>query len=59
MRLISVAAIGGGSSCRVTSAVSDNAPPVIQAYYRVLTGGIENYEDGRELLPLLADDLDF
>ncbi|MBN6054142.1 nuclear transport factor 2 family protein, partial [Nonomuraea sp. RK-328] len=39
--------------------VSDDAPSVIQAYYRVLTGGIENYEDGRDLVPLLADDLDF
>ncbi|WP_188194322.1 nuclear transport factor 2 family protein [Nonomuraea sp. SYSU D8015] len=39
--------------------VGDNAPPVIQAYYQVLTSGIENYGDGRDLLPLLADDLDF
>ncbi|GAA1558297.1 hypothetical protein GCM10009678_46640 [Actinomadura kijaniata] len=39
--------------------VSDSAPPVIRDYYRVLTGGIESYADGRELLPLLADDLDF
>ncbi|MGI5171528.1 hypothetical protein ACQEU3_45010 [Spirillospora sp. CA-253888] len=39
--------------------VGDNAPPVIRAYYQVLTGGIEHYEDGRDLLPLLADDLDF
>jgi hypothetical protein len=39
--------------------VGESAPPVIQAYYRVLTGGIENYQDGRDLLPLLADDLDF
>ncbi|MFI6574225.1 hypothetical protein ACIBFB_00385 [Nocardiopsis sp. NPDC050513] len=39
--------------------VSDNAPAVIQDYYRVLTGGIDGYEDGRHLLPLLADDLDF
>ncbi|WP_049571723.1 nuclear transport factor 2 family protein [Nonomuraea sp. SBT364] len=39
--------------------VSDDAPPEIQAYYRVLTGGIETYGDGAELAPLLADDLDF
>lgn len=39
--------------------VSDSAPPVIQAYYQVLTSGIDSYEDGRDLLPLLADDLDF
>jgi hypothetical protein len=31
----------------------------LRAYYRILTGGIENYEDGRELEPLLADDLEF
>ncbi|MFC6879444.1 MULTISPECIES: nuclear transport factor 2 family protein [Actinomadura] len=39
--------------------VSDTAPSLLRAYYRVLTGGIENYEDGRELAPLLADDLEF
>ncbi|MGV9776482.1 nuclear transport factor 2 family protein [Streptosporangium sp. NPDC003464] len=39
--------------------VSDDAPSVVRAYYRVLTGGIENYGDGQELVPLLADDLDF
>jgi SnoaL-like domain len=39
--------------------VSDNAPAALQAYYRVLTGGADNYGDGRELVPLLADDLDF
>ncbi|WP_067478975.1 nuclear transport factor 2 family protein [Actinomadura hibisca] len=39
--------------------VSEAAPSVIQAYYRILTGGAENYGDGHELAPLLADDLDF
>jgi hypothetical protein len=39
--------------------VSDNAPSVIRTYYRILTGGIDNYGDGQELVPLLADDLDF
>ncbi|MFI6518210.1 nuclear transport factor 2 family protein [Spirillospora sp. NPDC050679] len=39
--------------------VGDAAPPVIRTYYQVLTSGIENYQDGRDLLPLLADDLDF
>lgn len=39
--------------------VSDNAPPVLRTYYRVLTGGIENYGDGQELAPLLAENLDF
>lgn len=39
--------------------VSDRAPSAIRAYYRVLAGGIENYDDGQELALLLADDLDF
>lgn len=39
--------------------VSDSAPSVLKAYYQVLTGGIEDYGDGQELIPLLADDLDF
>lgn len=39
--------------------VSDSAPSVLRDYYRVLTGGIENYGDGGELAPLLADDLQF
>jgi hypothetical protein len=39
--------------------VSDNAPAALREYYRVLTDGADNYGDGRELVPLLADDLDF
>ncbi|CAM4528457.1 nuclear transport factor 2 family protein [Nocardia ninae] len=39
--------------------VSDNAPAVLREYYRILTGGIENYGDGADLAPLLADDLHF
>ncbi|MFI6484545.1 nuclear transport factor 2 family protein [Nonomuraea sp. NPDC050663] len=39
--------------------VSIDAPSVIQAYYRVLTSGIEAYGEGEELAPLLADDLRF
>lgn len=39
--------------------VSDRAPAVLRAYYQVLTGGIENYGEGRDLAPLLAEDLDF
>ncbi|MFG2005335.1 nuclear transport factor 2 family protein [Spirillospora sp. NPDC048911] len=39
--------------------VGDDAPSVIQAYYRVLTGGIEDYGDGEGLAALLADDLHF
>jgi hypothetical protein len=32
---------------------------VVGTYYRILAGGIDNYRDGQELAPLLADDLDF
>lgn len=39
--------------------VSDSAPAVLREYYRILTGGIESYGDGRDLAPLLADDLHF
>ncbi|MFF3226555.1 nuclear transport factor 2 family protein [Nocardia suismassiliense] len=39
--------------------VGDNAPAVLREYYRILTGGIENYGDGGDLAPLLADDLHF
>ncbi|MEQ0558515.1 nuclear transport factor 2 family protein [Amycolatopsis sp. NEAU-NG30] len=39
--------------------VSDSAPAVLRDYYRILTGGIENYGDGGELAPLLAEDLGF
>jgi len=39
--------------------VSDSAPAVLKEYYRILTGGIERYGDGRELAPLLVEDLLF
>jgi hypothetical protein len=39
--------------------VSDSAPAVLREYYRILTGGIEAYGDGRDLTPLLAEDLHF
>ncbi|MFI6631211.1 nuclear transport factor 2 family protein [Nonomuraea fuscirosea] len=39
--------------------ITGTAPPLLKAYYQVLTGGIENYDEGRELAPLLADDLEF
>jgi len=39
--------------------VREDAPTVLEDYYRVLTGGVDNYEDGQELVPLLAEDLDF
>ncbi|GAA0930307.1 nuclear transport factor 2 family protein [Nonomuraea longicatena] len=38
---------------------SDDAPATLRAYYQILTGGIDTYEDGRALAPLLADDLEF
>lgn len=39
--------------------VSDAAPSLLQDYYRVLVSGIDHYGDGRDLAPLLADDLGF
>ncbi|UJW31037.1 nuclear transport factor 2 family protein [Saccharothrix sp. AJ9571] len=39
--------------------VNDRAPVVLREYYRILTGGIESYGDGRNLAPLLAEDLHF
>lgn len=39
--------------------LSATAPPVLQEYYRVLTGGAEAYGQGRALRPLLSDHLDF
>lgn len=39
--------------------LGDGAPPVLQEYYTVLTGGIENYGDGARLVELLAGDFDF
>ncbi|WP_329055039.1 nuclear transport factor 2 family protein [Amycolatopsis sp. NBC_01488] len=39
--------------------VSDSAPVVLREYYGILTGGIESYGDGRDLAPLLAEDLHF
>ncbi|WUI00012.1 nuclear transport factor 2 family protein [Spirillospora sp. NBC_00431] len=41
------------------SIVGEDAPAVIKSYYQVLTSGVADYDDGRELIPLLADDLDF
>ncbi|GGO78965.1 hypothetical protein GCM10012289_62170 [Nonomuraea cavernae] len=39
--------------------LSEHAHCALKDYYRVLTGGIDNYADGRELAPLLTDDLEF
>lgn len=39
--------------------VSDSAPSVLEAYYDILTGGIETYGEGKELSPLLMEDFDF
>ncbi|MCU1505110.1 MAG: hypothetical protein JWP05_79 [Microbacteriaceae bacterium] len=33
--------------------------PTLRRYYDVLTGGAESYDDGRHLLPLLADEFVF
>jgi hypothetical protein len=39
--------------------LSSTAPPVLQAYYRILTGGAQAYGQGAALRPLLSDHLDF
>lgn len=36
-----------------------DAPAPLAEYYRILAGGIEAYDDGRELLPMLDAQLDF
>ena len=33
--------------------------PTLRRYYSILTGGADSYQDGRDLLPLLADDFVF
>ncbi|MEI2778432.1 MAG: hypothetical protein V9G19_21165 [Tetrasphaera sp.] len=43
----------------MTSILSAEAPPVLQEYYRVLTGGADRYGDGAVLRPLLSEHLDF
>lgn len=39
--------------------LSAAAPPVLQEYYRILTGGPQAYGQGEALRPLLGDHLDF
>jgi hypothetical protein len=39
--------------------LSSTAPPVLQEYYRILTGGAQAYGQGDTLRPLLSDHLDF
>ena len=39
--------------------LSSTAPPVLQEYYRILTGGAPAYGQGDALRPLLSDHLDF
>lgn len=41
------------------SHVSSSAPPVLQSYYQILTGGAEAYGQGAELRPLLSEHLEF
>ena len=33
--------------------------PLLRTYYTILTGGIDQYGEGQDLLPLLADDFVF
>jgi hypothetical protein len=37
--------------------INDSAP--LRRYYAILTGGVDQYRDGQELLPLLSDDFVF
>ena len=39
--------------------LSATAPPVLQEYYRILTGGSPAYGQGDALRPLLSEHLDF
>ncbi len=39
--------------------ISSAAPPVLQEYYRILTGGPQAYAQGEALRQLLSDHLDF
>ncbi|WP_261625017.1 nuclear transport factor 2 family protein [Nesterenkonia marinintestina] len=39
--------------------LSQRAPSVLEAYYEILTSGIEKYGDGSALSPLLMEDFDF
>lgn len=39
--------------------LSSTAPPVLQGYYRILTGGAQAYGQGEALRPLLSEHLDF
>lgn len=41
------------------STVSTSAPPVLQAYYRILGAGAAGFGEGQELRPLLSGHLDF
>lgn len=43
----------------MTTTPLSSAPPVLQQYYRILTGGSQAYGHGDMLRPLLSDHLDF
>ena len=43
----------------MTDILSSTAPPVLQAYYRILTSGAAHYGQGEALRPLLSEHLDF
>jgi hypothetical protein len=36
-----------------------NDSPPLRRYYAILTGGVDHYRDGQELLPLLSEDFVF
>lgn len=41
----------------MTAIINDSGP--LGRYYAILTGGVDHYRDGQELLPLLSDDFVF
>jgi hypothetical protein len=43
----------------MSSVTTIEESPLLQRYYGILGGGVDFYQDGRDLLPLLADDFVF
>lgn len=56
---IKAAAEAGRDIMSSTPSAVVEAHPVLRRYYTVLRGGAGTYQDGRDLLPLLADDFEF
>jgi hypothetical protein len=43
----------------MSTVTSVDESPTLRRYYGILTGGADQYQDGRDLLPLLTDDFVF